>query len=303
MFNYDDFFQYNYIMKIKLTTDKNIAVFWLLWNEAKKHNIKWNSLIKHFNTSSSLKEVITKCEESNPQLFQVSLFDEKLLAWKDDEKINELLTKWKDDGIFAISCFDFRKFKLLKGIKNSHFFFIKGKLDLLSASNKAIAVVGSRKTPKKYISWIKENVPKDKIIVSGLAYGADTFAHLNAIDNNQEIIVFPGVDIYELKPKDIEKRKIINYALTNGLIISDRFPGSKVFDKSIFLKRNKWMAQISIDTYAPYFKGQSGTLGQLRETAILNKKIYIPKDVYDTNINFLRERNNFEMIIVNMKVR
>ena len=290
-------------MKTKLTTDKNIAVFWLLWNEAKKYNIKWNSLIKHFNTSSSLKEVITKCEESNPQLFQVSLFDEKLLTWKDDEKINELLTKWKDDGIFAISYFDFRKFELFKDIKNSHFFFIKGKFDLLFTSNKPIAVVGSRRTPKKYISWIRKNVPKDKIIVSGLAYGADTFAHLNAIDNNQEIIVFPGIDIYKLNQNDPAKKKIINYALTNGLIISNRFPGSGTFDKSIFLKRNKWIAQISIDTYAPYFKGQSGTLGQLRETALLNRKIYIPKDVYNTNKNFLREQNNFKIIIGNMEIR
>ena len=284
-------------------TDRNIAAFWLFWKEAKKYNIKWGSLTKHFKTSSSLEEVIKKCEFNNPQMLQESFFEAKSTPWESDKEIDKLLTEWEEDGIFAISFFDFYKFNLLKNIKNSYFFFIKGNFELLNSKKTIIAVVGSRKTPRTYISWIEENIPKDKIVVSGMAFGADTFAHLNAINNNQEIVVFPGIDIYKINPSNPHKNKIVKYALENGLLISNIFPDSKTFDKSIFLKRNKWMAQISESTYVPYFKGQSGTLGQLLETAKLNKKIYIPKDVYKTNINFLEERNNFNIIISKLELK
>ena len=275
---------------------KDLVWFWALWEEYKKQpNAKWSDLTIEFKNNSifdiALKKIEDKVLNNNIDLFnQKTISKEKLEIIKTNFYI--VYKKIENYGIQAVVYDQFKRIPAFKDIKDVFFFFIKGNKSILENNkDKFVSVVGSRKTPIKYNNWIEKNIP-NKIIISGLAYGADLMAHKWAIKNKLNIIVFPGIDIYK-KPKDIEKLNIYNYAIKNGLLISSIFPGSKSFDKSIFLKRNKWMSQMSSESYAIYFKEKSGTLGHILESAKNNLPIFMPKDVLEENRKFLENNNSF----------
>lgn len=261
-----------------------------MWNTHKKNGGKFNELTIEFKKHKSF-DVAIQSIKNKIGLNRTSLFDtvnELELIEKESLKVIDMLEK---EGIGVITYDQFHEFEALKEVKGSYFFFYKGEISILKETKKDfVAVVGSRKTPKTYEKYF-DKIPKDKIIVSGLANGADLMAHEWAIDNKKQIVVFPGVDIYN-KPKTGMKRTIFEYAENNGILLSEVFPGSKTFDKSMFLKRNKWMAQMTDSTYALYFKGMSGTLGELTEAIKTNSNVYIPKDVLEMNKTFFEEHKN-----------
>lgn len=218
---------------------------------------------------------------------EVSLIESRAKFF--EEKLTHL-------GIKSLIKADFKHFPALNDIKGANWFFYRGDIEILNNSiNSFVSVIGSRSTKENWKNWIKEVLPKDKIIISGLANGADTLGHQVAIENNQQIVIFPALDISELSfPNQVAKREIINYVNSGkGLIISDIFPGSKNFDKTTFLRRNRWMAQMSSETYVVYFDGVSGTLGQMVETLKLNRKIYLPQEVLKLNKEFLDNHKSF----------
>ena len=242
---------------------KEAVWFWSLWEKHKRtNNGTWSELTSEFKKNRTFKEALTIIEN---KVLDVSLnlidgFDDssKIELERQAKKIYKILKRQQ----FTVITYDqFHKFPALKNIKNSFWFFVKGNINILSKDDEIVSVVGSRKTPTKYFEWIESNVPKTTI-VSGLAFGADLLAHEWSMKYKLPIIVFPGIDIYKT-PTQPRKKAVYEYALWNGVLISDIFPGSKSFDKSIFLKRNKWMAQMVNKSYAIYFEGKSGTLSHL----------------------------------------
>ena len=97
---------------------------------------------------------------------------------------------------------------------------------------KSIAIVGSRKATeygKKVAFQISQELTKENInIVSGLAIGIDTYAHLGAISiqNQASTIAVLGSGIDEMYPKENTElaRKIIQ---TGGCIVSEYPLGTK----------------------------------------------------------------------------
>lgn len=274
-----------------------LAKFWALWeHRSRKDNISWKEFMKVFEISEHFE--LTLDNEIEKQEGPLSLFDittevEATPITKRAVNIEESLAK---DGIKSIIKDDFKNFKALKDVKGANWFFYKGDIELLrNPKEEFVSVIGSRKTDDHWREWIRDFLPKDKIVISGLATGADVLGHKTAIEYKQKIVVFPGIDILGLKyPSQPLKQEIINYALFgNGLLISDVFPGSKNFDNSLFLRRNRWMAQMSNETYVVYFNGVSGTLGQMVETLKLDRKIYLPKKVWELNQEFLDHHKSF----------
>lgn len=276
---------------------KSVVRFWGLWLRHKKNGGKYSELTKIMKKNSSFEQGIKEIESLvlniDYNIFSKGI-DTDIEEFEKQIKIIEQTIR--ERKINVITHDQFALFKSFKNIKNSLFFFYRGDVNILNDDpSDFVSIVGSRKTPDKYINWIEKVVPY-KNIVSGLANGADVMGHQWAIKNNLKIVVFPGTDIYNL-PKKGPKNLICQYALHNGLILSDIFPGSKSFDKSIFLKRNRWMAQLSNESYLMYFDGISGTLGQALEMAKLEKSIFMPKDVLARNKNFLEEHKNFNLIL------
>jgi predicted Rossmann fold nucleotide-binding protein DprA/Smf involved in DNA uptake len=288
-----------------MNRNKELSLFWELWKVKKNTNLTWKKYLSLFDNkesfSSNLNSLIDIEFNLNKQinLFQMEIFNKEYLNFIYLAKETEL--KWNNDGISSILKEDFSQFESLKRIESAPFFFYKGDIKILERpTDEFISVVGSRKTTDNYIKWIRECVPKDKIIISGLATGADVLGHKYAIENSQKIVIFPALDIYKFEPLGA-KWDIYKYGLSNGVILTDVIPSSKSYSDTNFLKRNKWMAQMVDETYIVYFDGISGTLGQALEVSKKGGKIIMSKEVFRKNESFLKGHNAFKTIISNIR--
>ena len=138
-----------------------------------------------------------------------------------------------------------------------------------------MAVIGSRncsiENKKKIIEIIKE-LPEKIIIVSGLAKGIDTYAHMAALKNNKQTIAVLPSGIEKIYPKENEtlSRKIIE---SDGLLISE-YPGKTRPTKFSFIQRNRITAGLSSAILVAEAQMKSGTMHTVRFAQEQNKTIY-----------------------------
>jgi len=141
--------------------------------------------------------------------------------------------------------------------------FAKGNIKVLE--NKGIAIVGCRDASmygKTVADKISYNLAKRNInIISGLAVGIDSYAHIGAIKNNEisgKTIAVIGNGLDDIYPKEnkILAEKIIE---TGGVIISEYLIGTKP-DKMNFPARNRIISALSEGVLVIEAKEKSGTL-------------------------------------------
>lgn len=140
--------------------------------------------------------------------------------------------------------------------------YVLGNFKILK--EKAIAIVGSRKATeygKKVAFQISQELTKENInIVSGLAIGIDTYAHLGAISiqNQASTIAVLGSGIDEMYPKENTElaRKIIQ---TGGCIVSEYPLGTKP-NKINFPQRNRIISGLSDGVVVVEASEKSGSL-------------------------------------------
>ena len=162
-------------------------------------------------------------------------------------------------------------------------FFAKGNLQaLLKLNYGSIAVVGSR-SPSNYAVNATEEVvrfltSKDVVIVSGMAYGIDRVAHLNALntDGTTIAVLAGGVDhIYPYNNKDIYDR-----ICETGVVISELTPGM-IAKKQYFPSRNRLISGISDCTFISEAGELSGTLHTASFAASQGKAVFVlPNTIY-----------------------
>ncbi|MBR5555792.1 DNA-processing protein DprA [bacterium] len=152
--------------------------------------------------------------------------------------------------------------ELLKNIDNPpSIIYYKGDLSDINF-NKTLAVVGSRKTSR----YAKEAVEillsqlsgTDITIVSGLASGIDTTAHISALNNNLKTIgvIASGFDyVYPATNKDLYT-KIEN---GNGAVFSEYYPTFEPL-KFRFPQRNRIVSGLSYGTLVAEASLKSGAL-------------------------------------------
>ena len=136
-----------------------------------------------------------------------------------------------------------------KFLKNIYDFpnklYIKGNKEILN--NRGIAIIGCRKNTKYGETVAKNfgyNIAKQGInVISGLAKGIDTFAHIGAIYAKGKTIAVLGNGIDTIYPKEnkIIAEKIIEYG---GCIISEYPIGAKM-NRLNFPARNRIISGIS----------------------------------------------------------
>lgn len=140
--------------------------------------------------------------------------------------------------------------------------YVLGNFKILK--EKAIAIVGSRKATeygKKVAFQLSQELTKENInIVSGLAIGIDTYAHLGAISiqNQASTIAVLGSGIDEMYPKENTElaRKIIQ---TGGCIVSEYPLGTKP-NKINFPQRNRIISGLSEGVVVVEASEKSGSL-------------------------------------------
>jgi len=157
--------------------------------------------------------------------------------------------------------------------------FYSGDFSLLLYGRK-VSIIGSRKASelgKKRARFISNFLVDNEItIVSGLAEGIDTIAHLSAIDRGGKTIAVIGTPINQYFP--IKNKSLQNKIAEEHLLISQFREDEKVSPKN-FPMRNKTMALISDATIIIEASEKSGTKHQGWEALRLGRELFIMENV------------------------
>lgn len=137
-------------------------------------------------------------------------------------------------------------------------FFYQGNIDLLELPK--VAVVGSRDSSKlgnQSVQKIIKELNNELIIVSGLARGIDTAAHMAALQNGGRTIAVIGTGLDVFYPK--ANKKLQSYIGKNHLVLSEYGPGEQPL-KFHFPERNRIIAGLCRGVIVAEAKMRSGSL-------------------------------------------
>ncbi len=157
--------------------------------------------------------------------------------------------------------------------------FVKGSLEIPLPSPK-VSIIGSRKASPEGIAnaqkIAKTLIENQVIIVSGLAEGIDTAAHVTALNMNGKTIAVIGTPLDKTYPK-------INYTLQqelmkNHLVVS-QFPIGYPITGKNFVIRNRTMALISDASVIVEAGETSGSKHQGWETLRMGRPLFIWESV------------------------
>ncbi len=163
--------------------------------------------------------------------------------------------------------------------------FYYGDISLIQDPKKNIAVVGSRDASSigiKNTTNIVSELAKEYVIVSGMARGIDSIAHLSAIEAKGKTIAVLGNGVEYAYPSDNEELyKIIK---ENHLVISE-YPLFVSPDREHFPLRNRIIAAISCATFVPEAKINSGTQTTVNCAVDLGQEVFcIPSNEIETSL-------------------
>ena len=175
-----------------------------------------------------------------------------------DRVLNEITSR----NIKYLTFEDEKYPQMLKNIENPPMIlYYKGNLDDCNL-NKTLAIVGSRRASYNAKEELNKIIAQlngtDICIVSGLASGIDTQAHISALENNIKTIgvIASGLDFYYPTSNKYLYEKIEN---GNGAVISEYFPTFEPL-KFRFPQRNRIVSGLSYGTLVAEASLKSGAL-------------------------------------------
>lgn len=173
----------------------------------------------------------------------------------------------------------------LRKIKNPpNKIYIKGNLELLN--NTSVAIVGSRECTsyafKQAYEFSKELSKNNICVISGLAEGVDTAAHLGAMHQIGKTIAVIGSGFNCIYPE--ENKILLGSIIKNdGLVITEYSLNEKPKPTN-FPKRNRIMSGLSKGVLVVEAKNRSGTLITAKFAKEQNKKVFcIPSNIDSKN--------------------
>lgn len=138
--------------------------------------------------------------------------------------------------------------------------YYKGDISLILKDH-ILAVVGSRESSqygKECCEKLLKGLKKDTVIVSGLAKGIDTYAHMAALKNGYKTIAVLGSGIDNIYPQN--NRDLVDKIVENGGLILSEYPGDVEPQKDNFILRNRIIAGLSTGLLLVESYGRSGAL-------------------------------------------
>ncbi|MBT1248721.1 MULTISPECIES: DNA-processing protein DprA [unclassified Thermosipho (in: thermotogales)] len=293
-----NFPKYNYknLAKIFLHSKENdINLFEASEKEIKSFFEKFS--INIFN--SRQKNIVGKIKE----FIDIFANNEKLLMQAEEEYIlckkNNINILTYEDDLFP------KKLKILDDISQPVYtVYFKGPL-LDFDKLRSLAIVGSRKAEeigKKLAKNIAKKLDKTFIIISGLAIGIDTFAHIGALKSKIPTVAVLGQGLNKIEQNLYPKENIklgLEILKNSGMILSE-VPPSKRVNKYYLLYRNRIQAALSDYIIIIETAEKGGTIKTIFYGEKLKKKILIfnPKQEQLKII----QKNNPEVIKGNIKL-
>lgn len=238
--------------------------------ENKKYWV-WFSLIKHLgikrkqqllNKYKNPKNIYKLSKEELMQNFNIGENIANNIVDKSSKNVLKNHIKYMEkNNINIISVNDKEYPQYLKQIYDYPIsLYIKGNMNILN--EKSIAIIGCRNATeygKKSAEYFSYNLAKNNInIVSGLARGIDSFAHIGALAANGKTIAVVGNGLDMIYPKENEQlqKKII---ALGGAIISEYPLGTKP-EKMNFPARNRIISGLCEKILVIEAKERSGTM-------------------------------------------
>ena len=152
------------------------------------------------------------------------------------------------------------------------FLYVNGNL-LESSMN--IAVIGSRNATSYGITMTKQLCKElagyQATIVSGMARGIDTAAHLGAMEGGGQTIAVLGSGLAQIYPA--ENRKLFHEIAETGAVISE-FPMHSAPEAHHFPIRNRIISGISLGSVVVEAAKKSGSLITARLAAEQNREVF-----------------------------
>ncbi len=149
-------------------------------------------------------------------------------------------------------------------------------------NKKSIAIVGSRDCTNygaKYAERFAEQISKENIcIVSGMAIGIDTCAHIGALKEKGNTIAVLGCGFNHIYPE--ENTELFNKIIENkGCVISE-YPPETEADLSKFPLRNRIISALSMGVLVVEAKHRSGSTVTAKYAKEQEKKVFcIPGNI------------------------
>jgi DNA processing protein len=246
---------------------------------------KIRALIAHFKTPEEI------FKASARELIEVAGIDKKLasniLHYKNSEEFADLqLRRLNKIGGRIITIWDKEYPDLLRKIYDPpSFLFILGKLS--KADARSIAIVGTRH-PTPYGHSVAENLTRDLAqhtitIISGLARGIDTIAHLTALKYNTRTIavIGSGLDV----PYPPENKKLIERIEDEGAVVSE-FPMGTKPDATNFPRRNRIISGLSLGTIVIESAEDGGAMITASTALDQNREVFaVPGNITEKRSN------------------
>jgi DNA processing protein len=150
--------------------------------------------------------------------------------------------------------------------------WVRGPLDLATATGRSVAIVGSRSATTygaSVASEVAAHVAADGFtVVSGAAFGIDQAAHRGALATQGATVAVLACGVDRAYPS--AHRNLLDYIAETGLIVSELPPGCAP-TKLRFLSRNRLIAALSGGTLVVEAAVRSGALSTANWAARLNR--------------------------------
>jgi DNA processing protein len=191
-----------------------------------------------------------------------------------EEELNRELNQIQKSGVTVLTTDDKEYPSNLKTIFDPPpVLYVRGKI--VESDAIAVAVVGSR-SPTHYGKLVTEKISKGLAemgvtIVSGMARGIDSIAHISAISCDGRTIAVLGCGLNIVYPS--ENVKLMNEIMNHGAVISEFCMSTKP-NKMNFPQRNRVISGLSLGTVVTEAAEKSGSLITSRHAIEQGREVF-----------------------------
>lgn len=234
-------------------------------------SVKIRSLLAHFGTASNALDAdrreIEEIPGFGPKTTQYWKYWEKDGSWQEDLE----LAQRHEVQIIPITSPHYPK-RLLELHDAPILLYVKG--EIKPQDQKSIAIVGTRNATR-YGHEMAEKIASGLAqmgftIVSGLARGIDTTAHVHALAHGRTLAVI-GSGLLDIYPR--ENRKLAEELTQKGALISE-FPMKTPPDRQNFPQRNRIVSGLTLGTVLIEAPLESGALITMRKAFSQERKLF-----------------------------
>jgi len=278
----------------------NKDLYYLLGLQKVKNvgDISARKLLRHFGSAQAIFEAAKRNQIDVPEIG--TLMTQSIKGFNDWTKVDVEMRYIEQNHIRVVTVFDEDyPHKLFHAPDAPILFFWQGKGKFTAP--RSISIVGTRNITRygkrmvaEIIDGLKEYNP---LIVSGLAYGIDIEAHLNALKNDLSTIGVLGHGFQRIYPS--VHKKIADTMLENGGLITE-FWQSDIVDRNNFLRRNRIIAGLTEATLIVESAEKGGSLVTADIANSYNRDVFaVPgraNDTFSKGCNNLIKRNQAALI-------